>query len=273
MLKRRLIPVVLMQHGDIVQSRLFKRYQRVGRPLTVVHRLADWASDELVFLDISRERTYDLGRDDLKDRNWSDRLDIIREMARFCAMPLTYGGQIRSLAEAEAILLAGADKISLNTLPVRRPESVTLMARAFGSQAIVISIDALLRTDGDYDVMVCGREPTSLDPVSWARQLQDLGAGEILLNAVHKDGTASGYDLELIHRVQQSVTIPVIALGGAGSWEDVAEVCSQTSVSAVAAANIFHHSENSVFCCKSHLCRNGHSFRSPSFQDTETRLA
>jgi cyclase len=266
MLKSRLITVVLMRNGEIVQSRLFRRYQRVGRPATVVARLANWSCDELVFLDISREPTYDIGRDDLNAVNPSDRVGIVRHMAWQCAMPLSYGGRIRSVAEAEEIVLAGADKVSINTLSHTHPEKITELAKSIGSQAVIVSIDVLRDSNNHPEVMISGRVHSRKDPSAWAREVEARGAGEILLNSVNRDGTGIGYDIDLIRQVQESVSIPVIALGGAGSWEHLAEVCRETDVSAIAAANIFHHSENSVFECKRYLKQHGFPFRDPAFQ-------
>jgi cyclase len=261
MLKKRFIPVLLLRNGVIVQSRNFKRYQIIGTPTAAVERLSNWASDELIYLDISPEPIYDLNRNDLNHPSFSSILDIIQLIASKCFMPLTFGGGIRSLNDVYLRIENGADKISINTIAIDNPNFIAECAKIFGSQCIVISID-VMKIDNKWRVFKGGCEATDLDPVSWAHHVQENGAGEILLNSIDKDGTKAGFDVDLISRVSNSVSIPVIGMGGAGSYEHIREVLT-TSASAVAAANMLHHTENSVFEIKNRLYDEGLNVRRP----------
>jgi imidazole glycerol-phosphate synthase subunit HisF len=259
MLKRRLIPCILLRNGVIVQSKGFRRYQLLGTPTVAVERLSDWASDELVYLDISREAAYDLRRDDLKSPNRGSILEIIADVARHAFMPLTFGGGIRTLDDVVARVHAGADKVAVNTQPLRDPAFVEEASREVGSQCVVVSIDARARPDGGgWEVFADGgREPTGRDPAEWAAEVEQRGAGEIFLNSIDRDGRGGGYDLELIDHVAERVTIPVIACGGAGSWDHMVEAMRSTAAAAISAANIFHYTENSVRNAKNALVAAG----------------
>ena len=264
MLKNRLIPVVLLRNGIVVQSKGFKRYQRLGNPITIVERLSDWAADELIYLDISREPIYDLGRDDLNFPNRGAVLEILKDIARRCFMPLTFGGGIRTLDDVLARIRSGADKVSINTQALNDPGFVSICAKEFGSQCIVVSIDA--RTDGKGSWEVYkegGRVPTGRHPGEWAAQVESRGAGEILINSIDRDGSGKGYDIPLIRSVVNAVKIPVIALGGVGEWAHLAQGITEGGASAVAAANIFHYTENSVYKAKKSLYDMGLNVRKP----------
>lgn len=264
MLKTRLIPVVLLRNGVVVQSKGFNRYQMLGNPTTVVQRLSDWASDELIYLDITRDAGYDLGRDDLNDPNRHDILEIVSDVATHCFMPLTFGGGVRSLDDAAARLQHGADKITINTRALEEPSFISDCARAFGSQCVVVSIDVRARDAGSWQV--CGdggRLPARIDAITWAREAERRGAGEILINSIDRDGSHRGYDIELVGAVANAVSVPVIALGGVGDWAHFVELVQQTNVSAVAAANIFHYSEHSVYRAKKYLFARGLNVRPP----------
>ena len=264
MLKTRLIPVVLLRNGVVVQSKGFRRYQLLGNPTTVVQRLSDWASDELIYLDITRDAHYDLGRDDLKGPNRHDILDIVADVAKRCFMPLTFGGRIRCLDDAAARLQHGADKIAINSRALETPGFISDCARAFGSQCVVVSIDAKEVAPGRWQVFGGGgRMPTGLSPVTWAREAEERGAGEILINSIDRDGSLSGYDIELIAAVDAAVSIPMIALGGVGDWAHFVEMIERSNVSAVAAANIFHYSEQSVYRAKKYMFERGANIRPP----------
>lgn len=253
MKKKRLIPVLLLRNGWLVQSREFKRYQNLGNPTAAVKRLSEWASDELIYLDISRDDGFELQRDDLGHPSRRNILQIIADVAKVTFMPVTVGGRISTLQAIEERLKLGADKISINTAAVQAPEFVEQAAREFGSQCIVVSIDARKRGDA-YEVFVRGGSvATGLDPVQWARRAQDLGAGEILINSIDRDGARIGYDLALVDGVADAVAIPVIACGGVGAWSHFADALSQTAVDGVAAANIFHHSDQSVYHARKYL--------------------
>jgi imidazole glycerol-phosphate synthase subunit HisF len=261
MLKKRLIPVILLRNGIVVQSKGFKRYQSLGSPTAVVERLSNWASDELIYLDISTEPGYDLKRDDLNHPSFSSIVDIIRLVASKCFMPMAFGGKIRNLKDIEIRLKSGADKITINTKAIEQHSFIEAAAKEFGSQCIVISIDAK-RYDRGWKVYKGGRQDTGMSPINWARKVEGLGAGEILLNSIDMDGSGQGYDVELIAEVSNAVTIPVIALGGVGNWEHFEEGL-KSKASAVAAANIFHYTENSIYEAKKYLYDKGYNVRRP----------
>lgn len=255
MVKKRVIPVILLREGRIVQSRRFSRYSVLGDPTSAVERISSWSSDELIYLDIT-------DRDD-PYAEWLEPSPLIQAIAAHCSVPLTFGGGVRSVDDARQRLLLGADKITLNTMAIDAPELIDHISSDLGSQCVVVSIDVKRHADGSYEVFRCGRHPTGWTPEAFARLVEQRGAGEILVNAVDRDGTGQGFDLELIQRVCFSVRIPVIALGGAGEWSHFEDVLTGTSASAVAAANIFQHSENSVYQCKELLYRAGLPVRKP----------
>jgi cyclase len=264
MLKNRLIPVVLMRGGVCVQSKRFSRYQRLGNPTTIVERLSDWASDELIYLDISDEDDYDLGRDDLREQSQSDPLSILGEVAKRCFMPLTFGGGIRTLDDIARRVQLGADKVAINSQGLKDPDFIDAAAKEFGSQCIVICIDAK-RIESDWNVLSdAGRNATGRTAAAWAREAVDRGAGEILVQSIDNDGAGQGFDIPLIQSVVSACSAPVIALGGVGCWEHFVEAIEIGGASAVAAANIFNYTENSVFKAKQHLYGAGCNVRKPT---------
>lgn len=243
MLKKRLIPVLLLKNGLLVRSQLFKIHQNIGNPINEVKRFNQWSVDELIYLDITKDDTYDLRRDDHKTKSLDNPLAILEEVSRTCFMPLTWGGRIRTLEDMRQRFIRGADKITVNTSALRNPELITQGAKVFGSQAIVISIDSLRHSNGETEVFIDGgRTPTGLRPEEWATQAERLGAGEILLQSIDRDGAGAGYDEELIRAVVKATTIPVIACSGVGAYEHYAEGI-RAGASAVAAANIWHFKE------------------------------
>jgi imidazole glycerol-phosphate synthase subunit HisF len=251
--KRRLIPVLLLRNGLLVQSRGFKRYQNIGNPTAAVKRLSEWASDEVIYLDISRSDAISLQRDDLGHPSRSSILEILADVAKVTFMPITVGGQISTLQAIEERLKLGADKISINTSAVETPEFIENAAREFGSQCIVVSIDAR-KLENSYEVFVRGGSVgTGLDPFQWSRRAEALGAGEILINSIDRDGARNGYDLALVGGVAKAVSIPVIACGGVGEWSHFADALRLTDVDGVAAANIFHHSDQSIYHARKYL--------------------
>jgi imidazoleglycerol phosphate synthase cyclase subunit len=242
----RLIPVLLLKHGVIVRSQLFRVHQVIGNPMSTVERYSNWNVDELIILDISRgEDCHDLRRDDLQQRySGSSAIDVLKAIARVCFMPLTFGGRIRTLADIEARLAAGADKIALNTAALADPDFIETAARRFGEQCIVLSVDARCRIGGGWEVCAEGGHlPTGRDPAAWAREAWRRGAGEILLTAIDRDGSGLGYDLALIREVTRAVEIPVIACGGAGQYAHLPTALLEGGASAAAAANLFHFCE------------------------------
>ena len=243
MLKKRLIPILLLKNGLLVRSESFEIHQVIGNPLNEVKRFNEWNVDELIYLDISRNENYDLGRDDHRVRNFQEHLDILREVSKTCFMPLTWGGRIKTLEGIRQRISNGADKITLNTAAFDTPNLIEQGAKLFGSQAIVISIDVMRHADGTTEVFIeGGKKPTGKSPEVWAQEVELRGAGEILLNSINRDGTGQGYDLDLIHSVASVTTIPVIACGGVGRYEHYVEGI-KAGASAVAAANIWHFKE------------------------------
>lgn len=244
-MRPRLIPCLLLKHGLVVRSQGFRTHQVIGNPMSTVERFSHWNVDELVLLDISEDDYHDLRRDDLQ-QNYSGTttLDVLREIAKVCFMPLAFGGRIRTVDDIALRLEAGADKCVINTAAVERPEFVTEASRRFGEQCIVVSIDVRARQGASYEVISCGgTQPTGMDVVAWAKEVQRRGAGEIFLNSIDRDGAGQGYDLGLIHAVASAVTIPVVACGGVGEYGHFPPGIIEGGASAVAAANIFHFFE------------------------------
>jgi imidazoleglycerol phosphate synthase cyclase subunit len=242
---KRLIPVLLLKNGLIVRSQLFDVHQSIGNPMHTVRRLSNWNVDELVLLDISTEDRHDLRRDDLQVQySASTLLGLLPEIAKLCFMPLAVGGRIRSMEDMRERFSRGADKCVINSEAFRNPELIQQGSQAYGAQAIVVSIDVLRGSNGDAEVYIDGgKTPTGRSPVEWALECERLGAGEILLNSIDRDGAGGGYDLELIESVCEAVSIPVIACGGAGCYEDFVPAITQAGASAAAAANIFNFYE------------------------------
>lgn len=243
MLKKRLIPCLLLQNGLLVRSETFSIHQILGNPIHEVERFNHWSVDELVYLDITRDDNYDLRRDDQKIKALVDPLQILEEVSKTCFMPLTFGGRIRTIDDMRVRFARGADKITLNTAAVDNPDLLVDGARAFGNQAMVVSIDVRRHADGKCEVCVDGgRRGTGYEPTWWAKEVETLGAGEIFLTSIDRDGTARGFDLDLIKAVAHTTSIPIIACGGVGRYEDFAKGID-AGASAVSAANIFHFKE------------------------------
>ena len=244
-LKVRLIPTVLYRSFGLVKSIQFASWRHVGSPVQTVqvYNLRD--VDELVFLDIAA-----------RDRNESPDFDLIDDLADFCQMPLTVGGGIRGLTDIHRLFEVGADRIVLNSTAFENPSLVESAAARFGSQAIVVSIDAR-RTRLSHQVFTHGgREATGLDAVAAARQVENSGAGEILLTSIDQDGTFTGFDLDLIASVTAETTIPVVASGGAGTYDHLYQAL-KAGASAVAAASIFHFTEQTPTGARAFLSDRG----------------
>jgi imidazole glycerol-phosphate synthase subunit HisF len=242
MLKKRLIPILFLKNGLLVRSEGFCYHQNLGNPLAEVKRYSEWNVDELIYIDISREKYYDLRRDDLKVENKSSLLDIVHDVSKVCFMPLTFGGGIRSLEDIRQLIHNGADKITINTIAIENPDFISKSSKIFGSQCIVVSIDYKY-VEGVPKVYKGGLEETIYDPVEWAIEVEQRGAGEIFLNSIDRDGAAEGYDIDYIQKIVSAVTIPVIACGGAGTFYDFLDLAEKTEVSAIAAGNLFHFTE------------------------------
>jgi cyclase len=245
-LTKRVIPCLDVKDGRVVKGVNFVSLRDAGDPVEQA-RLYDRAgADELCFLDITAS---------------SDKrgiiYDVVRATAEQCFMPLTVGGGVRSADDVRKLLLAGADKVSINTAAVQRPELVSEAARKFGAQCIVVAIDAK-RAGGRFEVFTHGgRNPTGLEAVAWARRMAELGAGEILLTSMDRDGTRQGFDLELTRAVADAVPVPVIASGGVGDLDHLVEGVTQGHADAVLAASIFHFGEATVREAKERMAAAG----------------
>lgn len=271
MKKKRLIPVLLLKNGFLVQSKGFKRHQNLGNPISAVKRLSQWASDEVIYLDISKTDEYDMRRDDLGHPNRASFLEIINDVAKVTFMPMTVGGKIKTAQDVSDRLSAGADKFAINTQALSDPNFIEAMAREHGSQCVVVSIDAKRTViDGVVGWRVYGdggQRDTGKDVVQWAREVASRGAGEILLQSIDNDGARGGYDLPLTQLVAQAVRVPVVALGGCGEWTDMQRVFQETKADAVAVANVLHYVDQSVYLAKKHLFAAGLPVRSPDLLD------
>ncbi len=231
MLSRRIIPCLDVNAGRVVKGVKFQQLRDAGDPVESARAYDAQGADELVFLDITASS------DERKIMH-----DVVAATAEQCFMPLTVGGGLRTLADIEAMLRAGADKVSLNTAAIKNPQLIADASNRFGAQCIVLAIDAKREPSGTAWRVYThgGRNPTELDAVAWARRAVELGAGEILLTSMDRDGTGDGYDLELTCAVSDAVSVPVIASGGAGTLDHFAEVLDRGHASAVLAASLFH---------------------------------
>lgn len=247
MLAKRIIPCLDVRDGRVVKGVHFVNIRDAGDPVELAKFYSGQGADEIVFLDITA--TSD-GRDTVAD--------VVERTAAEVFVPLTVGGGIRTLEDFRRLLRAGADKISVNSAAVADPSLIARAAERFGSQCVVLAIDARSRGDGCYEVVTAGgRKSTGLDAVQWARRGQELGAGEILLTSMDADGTKMGFDLAMTRTVAEAVSVPVIASGGCGSLEDFAQVFEQTGCDAALAASLFHFGELTVPQVKDFLRTRG----------------
>ena len=257
MLKKRLIPCLFLMNGLIVRSEKFEFHQVLGNPIHQVERYNEWAIDELIYIDISREDYYDLRRDDLKVKDTDNLLGIISEISKKCFVPLTFGGKIRTIEDIRQRIKKGADKVTINTIAIENPKFIGEASKIFGSQCIIVSIDVKKNDKNEYEVYKrFGEVGTGMHPVEWAKKVEELGAGEIFLNSIDKDGTGTGYDLNLIKMVSDSTSIPIIACGGVGKFQDFVDGIKTGKASAVAAGNIFNFTEISTINAKKLMKKN-----------------
>ena len=248
-LARRIIPCLDVKDGRVVKGINFISLRDAGDPVEQAAAYDAQGADEICYLDISASPE---GRSTL--------VDVVARTADQVFAPLTVGGGVRTVADAERLLEAGADKIAVNTAAIRTPELVTACAARFGSQAIVVAIDAKRRDTGWEVYSHGGRTPEGLDVLTWCRRLADLGAGELLLTSMDRDGTGQGYDTELVGLVSRSVTIPVIASGGVGVLAHLAEGL-EAGADAVLAASIFHFGQHTIRQAKEFLTARGLAIR------------
>ena len=266
MKKKRVIPILLHNEGWLVQSKNFNEYKKLGNAQMAVQRLSDWDSDELIYLDISRTPIFTTNRSDISAPEYENLNELLHAVSKVARMPVTIGGGIRSLQEIENRLKAGADKVSINRAALADPSLIARASREFGSQCIVVSVD-YDEVEGFRTLHLSDREGyngDATDVAYWLLKIQELGAGEILLNSVTRDGNKCGYDIEFLDEMSLLIDIPIIACGGAGNWEHLFEVLSKTGVDAVAAANIFHFQDQSVYHARKYLISRGLPVRPPS---------
>lgn len=256
MLAKRVIPCLDVHAGQVTRGVQFGKAEagelrNVGDPVDLAVRYNDQGADEMVFFDITASAH---GR--------ATMVDVIQRVAERCFMPLTVGGGVRTVADMQAMLQAGADKVSINSAAIASPGLIKEGAEKFGSQCIVISIDAKRTAPDRWEVFAQGgRKPTGMEAIEWAQRAVALGAGEVVLNSIDADGTKAGFDLVITRRVSESVGVPVVASGGAGNREHMAEVLLEGRADAVLAASIFHFGELTVGEVKAYLATRGISVR------------
>jgi cyclase len=250
MLKNRIIPCLDVANGRVVKGVNFENLVDAGDPVVQAEFYSNSGADELCFLDITAS-----------SENRATIFDVVKQVAKVCFIPFTVGGGVRAVDDIRKLLLCGADKVSINSAAVYNPELVREAAQRFGKQCVVVAIDAKKNSQGKFDVFVKGgRENTGIDAIDWAKKMQEFGAGEILLTSMDKDGTKSGYDLELVSAISSNLKIPVIASGGVGNLEHLAQGI-KAGASAVLAASIFHFKTYSVGEAKEYLLKNGVAVR------------
>jgi len=255
-LTKRIIPCLDVKNGRVVKGLHFESIKDAGDPVELAEKYSNEGADELVFLDITAS---DEQREIIKD--------LVRKVASVIDIPFTVGGGVKSLEDARNILLNGADKVGINTGAVKNPKVITELMELFGRQCIVVAIDAKRNYEIKKDVNVFddgkqfwfevfifgGKQGTGIDAISWAKKAEDLGAGEILLTSIDKDGTKDGYDILLTKKIVDSVSIPVIASGGCGKPDDMVDVFIESNVDAALAASIFHYNTHGVNGVKTYL--------------------
>lgn len=251
MLCKRIIPCLDIKNGRVVKGVNFTKLIDAGNPVEIAKYYSDNGADEIVFLDINATH-----------ENREIILDLIKETSKQVFIPLTVGGGIRNIDDISKTLLAGADKISINSEAIKNPNLIFEASKKFGSQCIVVAVDAKRNENEDYEVFIHGgRVNTKKDVIKWCMEVERLGAGEILLTSIDKDGTKTGYDIELVAKVSNSVGIPVIASGGASSMKDFFDVFTEGSADAALAASLFHFNEINIFELKEFLVLKGIQIR------------
>ena len=246
MLAKRIIPCLDVKDGRVVKGIQFEQLRDAGDPVELARFYTEERADELVFLDITASH-----------EKRSLIFDLAERVAREVFIPFTIGGGIASVDDIREIVTRGADKVSINTAAIRRPELISEGADAFGSQAIVVAVDAKQTGPGKWKIFTHGgRRPTGIDAIEWAQKVEKFGAGEVLLTSMDRDGSKIGYDIELTRRISQTVNIPVIASGGGGTKEHIRDVFDQGFADAALAASIFHYKEIRIFELKQYLKNN-----------------
>ena len=250
MLKIRIIPCLDVKNGRVVKGVNFVNLVDAGDPVEAAQAYDEAGADELCFLDITASH-----------ENRSILLDVVKRTAEKCFMPLTVGGGVRTNEDIKMLLDSGADKVSINTSAITNPNFIKEASEAFGSQCIVVAIDAKRNNDGWQIFTHGGREPTGIDPIDFAKKAESLGAGEILLTSMDRDGTKKGYDTALLNKITKTLEIPVIASGGVGNIDHLIDGIKEGGASAVLAASIFHFGEITIKEVKDKLSEEGLSVR------------
>lgn len=247
MLAKRIIPCLDVRNGRVVKGEKFKNIVDIDDPVKLAQKYSELGADELVFYDITASN---------EDRDIF--IDVVEKTAEQVRIPFTVGGGIRSIEDFRKVLKAGADKVSINSAAVKNPTLIKEAAEKFGSQCVVLSIDAKKQESGNWTVFINGgRIDTGMDAVEWALKGEKLGAGEIVLNAIDTDGVKSGYSIDITGEIAKSVNIPVVASGGAGKKEDFLDVFKKANADAALAASVFHYGEVDIQDLKQYLFKNG----------------
>jgi len=247
MVKSRVIPSLLLKNGRLIKTKQFGEYRDVGNPRTIAKIYDAQRADELIFLDITAS---------IEKRHFL--IDILTSVAEECFMPLCAGGGIRNFDQAREVLKSGADKIAINTKAIENPNFITEISKKFGKSTIVVSIDYKKNSSGKNEVFIDrGTKSTGLDPIEWSKEVEKMEAGEILLTCIDKEGTMNGYDLEIIQKVSDSVSIPVIASGGVGTIQDIVDGIFIGHASAVSMGSILHFTDQNIFKIHSHMHEKG----------------
>lgn len=254
--KTRIIPVILIKDGYVVLSKKFTRHQIVGLADTILKRFANWNVDEVIILNISRNDNFEKNRTDLKNNFTKDFFHLVNKISKNCFSPLTIGGRVKNLKDFEKLFKLGADKVSINSQAIIFPSIIEDAAKEFGSQAITVSIDYKKTNSNFCEVYINNGTRRSGSVIDIVKRSEDLGAGEILLNSIDRDGVGCGYDTEIIKKVQSLINIPLICLGGAGKFLHFKNCIKKCNPSAVAAANIFQYTENSIYEVHEYLYKN-----------------
>ena len=261
-LKKRLIPVILIKDGLVVQSIKFSEYKIIGKPITTISRLNKFGSDEIIILDISKNKVYQKFREEDNLSHNKNYLELINQISKVNFIPLSAGGGISNLNDIENMLKNGCDKVVLNTLCIEDINFISKASKIFGSQCLIGSIDYVNIKNKRF-VVKKGSEITDLDPIIHAFNLANEGIGEVMFNSVDRDGLKDGYDTEYLEEVVKIIKLPIITCGGAGSWEHMSDVVQKTNCDAVGASNIFHHVEYSTYMAKKYLVDKKLNFRKP----------
>ncbi len=251
MLKNRIIPCLDVKNGRVVKGVNFENLVDAGDPVAQAKFYFEQGADELCFLDIAAT-----------DEARGVMLDMVKKVAAVCFIPFTVGGGIKELQDFSDLLKCGADKVSVNSAAIKNPQLISQAAQKFGSQAVVVAIDAKKNAAGNYEIFTHGgKNPTGIDAIEWAKKVEKLGAGELLVTSMDRDGTKAGYDLELITKITSQVSIPVIASGGVGNLQHLADGL-KAGASAVLAASIFHFKTFSIAQAKEFLIEKNIAIRS-----------